>query len=52
MKRFVSTVCIVTCIGLIATAFAQDSDYAKRRGKSWNAVHRSSYLSRSFQMSQ
>ncbi len=33
MKRFVSTVCIVTCIGLIATAFAQDSDYAKTQGQ-------------------
>ena len=33
MRRFVATICVVTCIGLIATAFAQDGDYSKTQGQ-------------------
>ncbi len=33
MRRFVATICVVTCIGLLATAFAQDSDYSRTQGQ-------------------
>jgi hypothetical protein len=33
MKRFTATICVVTCIGLIATAFAQENDYFKTQGQ-------------------
>ena len=33
MKRFVAAISIVTCIGFIATAFAQENDYLKTQGQ-------------------
>ena len=33
MKSLVATICVVTCIGVIASALAQDNDYSKTQGE-------------------